>query len=113
MKNMFFFFANEIKRPFADVRGSYDDFAKIEFSTERLFFALSGESPATLFRNLYTTATVVQKFEKPTGLVLKCKLENGLDAYIGRSNIDRAAGEELQPGMVVNGKIENIRHDKF
>ena len=111
MKNLLFFIANEIKRPYADVRGSYDDYAKIEFSSERLFYMLSGETPATLFRNLYIAATVVQKFEKPTGLVLKCKLENGLDAYIGRSHIDRAAGSELQPGMVVNGKIENIRFD--
>ena len=113
MKNILFFIVNEIKHPHADVRGSYDDYAKTEFSTERLFYALSGESPVTLFKNLYTAATIVQKFDKPTGLMFKCKLENGLDAFISKSHIDKMVAEELQAGMVINGKIESVKHDKY
>lgn len=69
---------------------------------------LIDESERTFKRGMIVTATVSKVFDH---LVL-CKLDNGLDASIQKSDLektDERRPDTIQPGHVIAGRIHEIK----
>jgi transcriptional accessory protein Tex/SPT6 len=115
-RNLFYFTAGELENPHRDIRGSYDDHAKTRLEGERLFFMLTGESPQTFYKGLFTPVRIVKNIEREDGscTVKNAKLDNNVDGFINLKNSEEIFfNTMLHEGCVVNAKIDNIEYDKF
>lgn len=66
---------------------------------------------------MYLPATVIKDILPKEGsgpiTIKKCKLENGLDAFLPLRNCNEADFHKLLPNHVIFAKIFNIEYDKL
>lgn len=72
----------ELEHPFKDPR-AFRTPSKSNVPNEKLFYLLIDESERTFKRGIIVTATVVRVLDEK----VLCKLENGLDGVIAKSDI--------------------------
>lgn len=84
---------------------------------EKLLYLLIGETPSTFYKDMYLPATVIKDILPWEGsgpsMIKKCKLENGLDAFLPARNCNEQDFHKLLPNHVICAKIFNIEYDKL
>eukprot|EP00826_Nyctotherus_ovalis_P035984 TRINITY_DN3143_c0_g5_i1.p1 TRINITY_DN3143_c0_g5~~TRINITY_DN3143_c0_g5_i1.p1 ORF type:complete len:1087 (+),score=289.66 TRINITY_DN3143_c0_g5_i1:179-3439(+) len=105
------FVIQELRHPFKDPRLPHKD-----LSNKKLFYLLIGETKQSFYEGMIVSATVIRVNNSNSGRIgpVKCKLENGMDAFIRSDDIaddyesDSDITRKVAENSVIPARVKRI-----